>query len=133
MSVTTPDMPGETLLAFTSLAEFRAAHSSLLRRYNEGGETPELLDEIEAFVIQGPLIGAILDAEGDRWECQSVLDYWTTLLFRAGRQVEDAPLVEFDIALAPELDDANCPYMGLDAFGEENRALFFGRERLVED
>jgi energy-coupling factor transporter ATP-binding protein EcfA2 len=34
--------------------------------------------------------------------------------------------------LAPEIPDALCPYVGLDAFQEENRTVFYGRQRLID-
>ena len=42
-------------------------------------------------------------------------------------------LAEFDPSVAPELNDALCPYVGLDAFLEANHHLFFGRQRLVRE
>ena len=42
-------------------------------------------------------------------------------------------LLEFDPSLAPDLDESLCPYLGLNAFGEEKSRLFFGRQRLVAD
>ena len=32
-----------------------------------------------------------------------------------------------------ELPDTDCPYVGLDAFRPEQYALFFGRQRLIEE
>jgi len=118
---------------FPSLASLRAAHAELLKRHRESGDTPELLAEIEDFIRRGQATGALLDAEDDRWAGQSLLDYWATLLYRIGREPPDATLAEFDPSLAPELDDALCPYVGLDAFREINHDVFFGRQRLVED
>ena len=82
---------------------------------------------------RGHATGAILDNEDDRWTAQGLLDYWSSVLYRAG-QVEppDATLMEFDAALAPDLDDELCPYLGLEAFRAENQHLFFGRQRLLD-
>jgi WD40 repeat protein/energy-coupling factor transporter ATP-binding protein EcfA2 len=118
--------------SFPSLASLRAAHSELLKRHRESGSTPELLAEIEKFIYRGRATGALLDTDEDRWASQSLLDYWSAILYRAEREPPDATLAEFDPALAPELDDARCPYLGLEAFREEKSNLFYGRQRLLE-
>ena len=64
---------------------------------------------------------------------QGLLDYWATRLLRAGRDTPDLVLADFNASLAPELEDARCPYLGLDAFRETKRDLFFGREKLVDE
>jgi signal transduction histidine kinase/energy-coupling factor transporter ATP-binding protein EcfA2 len=122
----------DALVHFPSLASLRAAHSELLKRHRESGSTTELLAEIEEFIYRGRATGALLDTDEDRWASQSLLDYWSAILYRAGREPPDATLAEFDSALAPELDDARCPYLGLEAFREEKSNLFYGRQRLLE-
>src|SRR5207244_4167911 len=77
--------------------------------------------------------GELLDAYADRWAAQTVLDYWLTTLYRAKRSVNGIALHEFDPSLAPELDDRECPYVGLDAFRPSDADRFFGRKRLVEE
>src|SRR5262245_42432031 len=119
-------------MRFPSLESLRAAHGDLLRRA-QSGHSPELLDEIADFVQRGRATGALLDADGDRWSAQSLLDYWTTTLYRASREVPDGTLDEFDPSLAPTLPDARCPYLGLDAFQESRSDVFFGRQRVVEE
>ncbi len=115
---------------FPSLASLRVAHSALLKRNREEGNEA-ILAEIEAFVDKGKATGAVLDDESDRWSAQSLLDYWSSILYRNGYEAPDATLVEFDTALAPDLDDDLCPYLGLEAFDEANQHLFFGRQDLV--
>jgi energy-coupling factor transporter ATP-binding protein EcfA2 len=110
----------------------RNTHGELLKRHRQNGGTPAFLAEVEEFLRRGQATGALLDDEHDRWTAQSLLDYWMTTLYRAGQEPRDATLDEFDPALAPELDDALCPYLGLDAFSEENAGLFFGRQRLID-
>ena len=90
-----------------------------------------VLAEIEAFVGCGQATGALLDAEADRAVAQSELDYWSTRLYQIRAEPLDSTLAEFDPLLAPELDEALCPYLGLDAFREDHRAVFFGRARLI--
>ncbi|MBL8055253.1 MAG: hypothetical protein JNK29_01080, partial [Anaerolineales bacterium] len=118
---------------FPSLAALKAAHAELLRRLREGGETPEMLAAIEGAIRRGSAAGALLDSEDERWQAQNILDYWGTRVYRPGYDGPDASLVEFDPAQAPALDDALCPYLGLDAFGEARSPVFFGRERLIAE
>jgi WD40 repeat protein/energy-coupling factor transporter ATP-binding protein EcfA2 len=116
---------------FVSLLALRTAHTRLIAARRETGETPELLADIAAFIREGQAAGALLDAEEDRWGAQSLLDYWANVLDRAGLEAPEATLAEFDPLLAPELPDSLCPYVGLDAFYEEEVERFFGRQQLI--
>src|SRR5262245_59874866 len=118
---------------FPSLTSLRARHNELLKRERESSDAPSFLDEIAEFIRRGQATGALLDADADRWAVQSLLDYWTTVLYRAGREPPDAALAEFDHQLAPQLDEVLCPYLGLDAFQETNHDRFYGRQRLIEE
>ncbi|MDQ3249158.1 MAG: ATP-binding protein, partial [Chloroflexota bacterium] len=118
---------------FPSLAALRAAHSTLLQAHRTQGETdPGLLTAIDTFVYQAQASGALLDNEEERMAAQGLLDYWTTILYRAGQPDHDLLLAEFDPASAPHLADELCPFVGLNAFREQNGAIFFGRQRLIE-
>ena len=116
---------------FPSLAALREANNDLLKRHREH-DTPSLLTDIEQFMAKGQAAGAVIDDDEDRWTAQSILDYWGSLLYRAGHEPPDATLIEFDPMLAPALDDSLCPYMGLDAFRQDTHAFFFGRQRLID-
>jgi hypothetical protein len=118
---------------YPSLASLRAAHVELLKRYREEGDAGELLSEIEDLVRSGRETGALLDEDDDREDAQSLLDYWVTVLYRADREPPYSVLSDFDPAQAPELDEANCPYLGLDPFQEDDYRIFFGRRHLVAD
>ncbi len=117
---------------FLSLASLQTAHSELLKLHRERGNEPEILAEIEQLMLKGQATGVLLDSEDDRWAAQSLLDYWNSLLYRAGQEPPDAILLDFDPSLAPDLSDDSCPYMGLEAFRAENQDRFFGRQRLIE-
>lgn len=123
----------ETVIRYPSLASLRAAHSKLLKTFQDDGDDPKLLDRIEEFVRQAQATGAVLDIDDDRWTTQSLLDYWTATLYRAHRTPPDSVLASFDPMLAPELKDENCPYLGLNAFREDKKGYFFGRQRLVDE
>ena len=118
---------------YSSTAALRQAHTELLRRHRQEGDAPATLDAIEAFLRRARATGALVDADEDRWACQSLLDYWTATLYRSGRRPPDNVLDAFDESLAPELDDRDAPYVGLSAFDERTRRLFFGRDRVVDD
>jgi len=118
---------------FVSLTSLRAAHNRLLSTHRESGSAPGLLAEACAFIEHGRASGAVLDNEDDRVVAQSLLDYWTAMLYRSGVEPPESALLDFDWSLAPELADALCPYVGLDAFSESEQGIFFGRERLAEE
>ncbi|MDX2241453.1 MAG: hypothetical protein NW224_12280 [Leptolyngbyaceae cyanobacterium bins.302] len=122
----------DTTLPYPSLAAMRTVHSQLLKRHREAGNLPELLTEIKDFIYRGRTTGTVLDRDEDRWAAQSLLDYWTASLYRFEHEPPDATLLEFDPSLAPTLEDSLCPYLGLEAFREKNKNLFFGRQRLVQ-
>jgi hypothetical protein len=124
---------GEAADRYPSFASLRAAHNELLREHRQHGATPQVLAAAEVFIRRGQATGALLDGEDDRWDSQGLLDYWSSMLYRAGREPPEATLADFDPTLAPEIPDALCPYMGLDAFQEDNHAVFFGRQRLIEN
>src|SRR5690242_621572 len=113
---------------FPSMASLRLAHADLLKRERANGAAPAFLDEVTNFIRRGRATGALLDIDGERWAAQSLLDYWATVLYRAGREPPSSTLDEFDLQLAPKLDDSRCPYRGLDAFRKADHAFFFGRE-----
>jgi WD40 repeat protein len=139
------DPAGE--IRYPSLSALRAAHLELLKTFQrpanrpptvvEGGTGPsdeERLHAAEAFIRQGRATGAVIRDGKDRWEAQSLLDYWVTVLYRAGlKEPPDATLAAFDESAAPELPDDRCPFVGLDAFDEHHRDYFFGRQRAIDE
>jgi WD40 repeat protein/energy-coupling factor transporter ATP-binding protein EcfA2 len=118
---------------FPSMVALRAAHNALIERRRSEADSPALLDAVAAFIRVGSASGALLDADDDRRASQSLLDFWDNILYRAEYDAPDATLAEFDPGLAPELDDALCPFLGLDAFREDDHERFFGRRRLVAE
>lgn len=118
---------------FPTLAALRYAHQELLRAMREGGEAIEFTDTIVAFIQHGMATGKLLESEDDRLTAQSLLDYWSASLYRAGIAPPDATLEEFDPLLEPELVNTSCPYVGLEPFDESTQDRFFGRQRLVNN
>ena len=130
---------GNGALPFTTGTELRDTHSSLLKRHSEilkaGKEMSDdskFLDDLENFIRRGKETGVYLDADAERWDAQSLLNYWATTLYRAGRKPPDVNLAEFQLDKAPYLPDSSCPYQGLDAFNETDQDKFFGRGKQVE-
>ncbi|MEI7768992.1 MAG: hypothetical protein WCI67_03335, partial [Chloroflexales bacterium] len=118
---------------YSSMAALRAANTQLGELRRSGGDGPEQVAAIATFLARGTATGALLAEEDDRWSAQGLLDYWAAALERAGAAAPEATLAEFDPLLAPDLPESACPYMGLDAFGEANAGLFFGRRRVVAE
>jgi energy-coupling factor transporter ATP-binding protein EcfA2 len=123
------DGPAE---AFAALKELRTEYSQLLRRLRDDGDVLTFLPELETFIRRGRATGARLHVPQDRWDAQRSLDYWSTMLYRAGLEPPDATLEEFDPEQAPQLSDDLCPYLGLDAFQEQDEGNYFGRRELIE-
>lgn len=126
--------PTSTTLAagFPSFNSLRAAHSEMLKQYRQSGNNPEMGKVIQDFIIKAQATGALIDGENDRMASQSLLDYWATHLYQMNIASPETTLAEFDLNLAPDLPDALCPYRGLNAFGETDAGVFFGRQRLVK-
>jgi hypothetical protein len=96
---------------FPSLTALRNAHSEMLTLHREKGNEPEIIAKIEQLINKGRATGALLDSEDDRWAAQSLLDYWNSLLYRAGHEPPDAILVDLDLSLIPDIPiDDNAIY-----------------------
>ncbi|MBD2078312.1 hypothetical protein H6F86_31380 [Phormidium sp. FACHB-592] len=91
---------------FPSLESLRTVHSNLLKLHRESKNEPNVLIEIEQFIRKGKATGAVLARENERWSVQSLLDYWSSLLYRAGIEPPDATLADSDLPLVPEPSDA---------------------------
>ena len=119
---------------FSSVAEARQRHFELLERVRARGESdPELGDSIQRFIESGRATGALVDSLESRRTLQSILDYWWVAAYRTGHALPDPVLADFDPSLAPELPDASCPFLGLDAFDEADADRFFGRRAVLDE
>jgi len=77
---------------------FRAlysAHTELLKKRRAEGETTALWAAVLRFITEGKAIGEVLDNDSERETAQSLLDYWSTMLFLAERVETDATLHEY--------------------------------------
>jgi len=118
--------------AFSSLFDLRTSHVQLLAEQRKGKPFDDLAPEVTSFVVRARQTGAVLDAEEQRVAAQGLIDYWLTRLDRTSVPFDDSTLVDFDESLAPELPDDKCPYVGLEAFREKDRANFYGRADTLE-
>ncbi|MGZ5451126.1 MAG: nSTAND1 domain-containing NTPase [Thermoanaerobaculia bacterium] len=118
--------------AFPSLFDLRSTHVQLLAEQRKGTPFESLAPDVTSFVVRARQTGAVLDAEEQRIAAQGLIDYWLTRLDPVAVPFDDATLAEFDESLAPELPDDKCPYVGLEAFREKDRANFFGRADCLE-
>jgi WD40 repeat protein len=121
---------------YPSLAALRAAHNELLKSMGNTrnlSSTPIATDGIATFIARGVATGMLIEHEDDRTTAQSLLDYWSAMLYRLDHEPPDTTLAEFDHATEPELDEALCPYVGLAPFEAAQSDRFFGRKRLVDD
>ena len=118
---------------YPSLNALRNKHRGLLQKRREGGITAEFITEATTFIQRGKATGVLLASESDRFDAQNILDFWENELHHAGNDAPEPTLAEYNPDLAPELDDSLSPYIGLEPFEAKNQALFYGRERIVND
>lgn len=115
-----------------SLRDLRIVHRSLLHEQRAQRSVLEIRERVVRFVSVARDAGTYLDSEDHRRSVQGLIDYWATTLFREHVEIDDSTLREFDPAVAPDPDAGPQAYVGLNAFREEQKDVFFGRERLIE-
>jgi energy-coupling factor transporter ATP-binding protein EcfA2 len=132
---------------YQTLAEFQQAHETLLECFDAGEAAPAgtaddearergclvaMMEPLREFMRRAAAGGAYLYESRERRAAQGLLDYWASLCYGANLDLPRPLLAAHDPALLPQLDEADCPYVGLEAFGERNAANFFGREERVQ-
>jgi formylglycine-generating enzyme required for sulfatase activity/energy-coupling factor transporter ATP-binding protein EcfA2 len=128
-----PTTENTDIVPFLSLASLRDTHRGLIEERRKNEPTPEFWDKVMEFLLRGQAGGAYLDIEDERITAQNLLDYWENLLYHEGLTPPEAILADFDPTQFPEIPDHLCPYVGLTAFREDNKHLFYGRSHLIED
>lgn len=136
MSIDNPQAPEEEIIPFLSFPSLRDTHRELLKQKRAKQNKSEAGNEafwadVQEFLQRGEAAGAFLDDDEERHSAQNLLDYWHNQLYHAGKEGPEAILAEFDPTTQPEIPDNRCPYIGLDAFNEDNFHLFFGRSNLI--
>ena len=118
-----------------TLDTLRDLSDALMLRQTQANqrESETLLDDVQAFMLKARQAGQYLDKPADRRACQSLINYWSGLLYEHKREVGELSLLQFDERLAPELSAEPCPYLGLHPFGAGSSAFYFGRDKLVQD
>ncbi|MEZ4593617.1 MAG: SUMF1/EgtB/PvdO family nonheme iron enzyme [Chloroflexota bacterium] len=130
------DSTSEEFIPFMSFTSLRDSHRALLKERRKEKTTPEedqFWAEVTEFLHRGEAAGIYIDNTEDREAAQSLLDYWHNQLFHAGKDTPEAVLDEFDTTTQPEIPDSRCPYIGLEAFTEDNKHLFYGRDQLIRE
>ena len=96
---------------FPSLSILKQAHLKLLAVEQQSGEraatNPVLLDDVRDFMFRAGATGRILEDDKERGVAQTLLNYWATVLFRAGVPDDSVPptsLVELDESAERDLD-----------------------------
>ena len=134
---------------YQTLPEFQQAHEALLERFDAGEEAAAaqdagddqakergclvaMMEPLREFMSRAAAGGAYLYESRERRAAQGLLDYWASLCYGANLDMPRPLLAPHDAALMPQLNEADCPYVGLEAFGERNAANFFGREERVQ-
>jgi len=100
-----------------------------LPRDSHSESESHLLDQVGLFVDAVDRAGARIFAPDDRLKIQRILDYWSSVLVRAGRGAVRRRLQAFDISSAPDLPDSLRPYTGLGALDESDAENLYGRDK----
>ncbi len=127
---------------FESATELQDEHAAFMKALSielkkdaadksEAVALARLEPKLRQFLERGAATGVYIEEILQRSDCQVLLDYWVSCLFRAGIVVPPANLAPFDSEKLPDLKDKLCPYVGLDAF--RDRANFFGREDDIKE
>lgn len=120
---------------FKSITGVVGRHAELIRRLKaehergEGEQLVGLAKELDAFLRAVLAAGAILEDDADRMAAQTIVDYWSNLMRRAGQAAPGDELAEFDATQLPTLADVACPYPGDEPIRAGER--LFGREAEV--
>lgn len=85
------------------------------------------VDEVKAFICRVCATGTKLFRQLQRSQARSIIDFWSLRL--SGSENEGY----YQLALFEKktLEEESCPYIGLDAFTEETKEIFHGREQII--
>jgi WD40 repeat protein/tetratricopeptide (TPR) repeat protein len=120
---------------YASLEELKEEHTTLLRRRRGGFEADPsaFLDDVATFLRRGFASGSVLGDDAERYSAQSLLTFWSNVLYREGREVPEESLAEFNPDQAPELLDAECPYFRLEHLAAGEPLQTPGWQRLIDE
>ena len=83
-------VPGESR-PFPSLSALKAEHRALLARGEDDRFTDDALARVTTFLHRGAATGGLLELDPDRQVAHNMLDYWVTVLYRAGASAPARP------------------------------------------
>lgn len=124
----------ETVLPYDSLEVLAATHTELLRQEvsAEGADDPDFLNHVKELIERGRETGARLETRSERRTAQSLINYWVTVLNRAGvTELPDSILVPYSRPQRQGLATAEWPYVGLKPYTEADRHRFYGRQGIT--
>lgn len=119
-----------------TVPDLRREHNRLLDLRRDAAHAADFPGQVTGFIQRARASGVVLEDDEERAAVQGFLSYWANVLVRltdSSDAVPDAILEDFDATRVPRLPDDACPYVGLDAFQESQRELFFGRVAVVEE
>ena len=122
---------------FPSLSELKNAHLKLLELETSAADgesaTPAFRGQVREFMLRASATGRILEDDKERGVAQTLINYWATVLIRAGEEnVPRTSLADSVEDPSRDLDESQCPYCGPHAYSEDTAHLFFGRKQVVE-
>ena len=118
--------------AYCSFVLLMDAHNGLLQRQSKGADRENYLTAVQDFLKKAQATGAVLQHPEERYTAQSLLNYWTTVLYRADiTYSNELTLASYNPRLTVEIEDQESPYPGVRAFKEEEQKFFFGRQRQI--
>lgn len=139
----------EAAVSLASFQELSEAHGALLEAQSDDKLDPSA---VRVFVTEAAAAGAQIESIADRDAVRSMINYWTAVLARLPRPANggsaaggapdlglaEAPadrptLARFDASLSPDLPDEDNPFVGLSAFDQGQRGLYYGRDSVIVD
>src|SRR3954454_11173990 len=109
----------DLLPPFATLFELREANRKLQLGLRDGGAR-SIVDDAENFIYRARATGALLEDELERLECQNLVTYWITHVYREAGRFHNAELAPFNASIAPELPDNLFPYQPPTESNEQN-------------
>ena len=99
---------------FASIDELNARHDQLVARFHENKADAAAIAEAIAFMRRAAATGALLYPDAERSAAQSLLNYWSNVLYRhdvSGDTLPDGDLFDFDPDAGADLTNAEYPFI----------------------
>lgn len=125
-----PPSPAPPASKRVTLAGLRRRHVTLLKRWTKLATVERQGAMADGFRRELAAAGIFFEDWADRDTIQGLVDYWTATMASlpgARGYPELIEVAEFDPATRRGVEELENPFLGLDPFGEGDRARFFGR------